>query len=98
MNYIIGLFQEQIDECVRAQEEIKRLESLEADLKLKKQVLEIAVNKADTVSDSDYFQSEVKRVYQEIKRVSENKEKQQFLHRELVRKIETIRKVSKEFE
>lgn len=98
MSYVLGLFQEIIDECTNVQYEIQKLESQETDLKIKRQVLQKVVSISINESDIQYFTSEIQKITDEQKKVLQEKEKQQMLHRDLLRRISAIEMVVKQLE
>lgn len=98
MGHVLDLFQDLINECTSVQEEIHKLNSLESDLKTKKLVLQSAANLSSNQSDIEYFHSEIQKVYIEQQRVTKEKAQQQMRYRDLVRRVNVIETVAKQFE
>lgn len=94
MSSVLDLFQQMYDDCRYAQDEIDRIESREADLVIKKRILQQARDAATDKSDMQYFIDELQKLSEESNELSAQKLDYQTVHKILIRRINIIQKAS----
>lgn len=97
-NYVKTLFQDLIDETLSAQHRIDEIELEESNIKIKKAVLQNAIDNSVNSSDRNYFISEYERLKDQEKELNNEKTQQQELHRDLIRRVDLVQKSIKQYE